>query len=363
MGIRDGQLVLFYLFDIGELVDLAAAAARIGGPTTVATLSPKPATPGYVQYDKPPISFDGDVVGVARIEDFTVRCRVYEYGVLSIALSRPLSGAWPDLVAVGQRFIDNAEFEQRASVVCRSIVAHIEPAVVTPREPTLAEDYLAFVVHALDAPLSAERLLEAHGDEIAAMLRGERQPLSAQEREGILRHRLSYLADDVVVPTWNAAFIYDTPTGAAAALEIVEFANSQLLQFRYYDNRLDRELATIYAMLQRPRWYDQWIGSRYRRAAQQVHALFIDVTDVTDRTVNTLKFTGDVYAARLFTVVADRLGLATWKADVEGKLRTLDAIYRFAVEQSSMARGQLLELMVVLILVFELGMLLAGLAK
>jgi len=94
-----------------------------------------------------------------------------------------------------------------------------------------------------------------------------------------------------------------------------------------------------------------------------VHALFIDVTDVTDRTVNALKFTGDVYAARLFSLVAERFGLATWKANVEGKLRTLDAIYRFAVEQSSMARGQLLELMVVLILVFELGMLLAGLIK
>ena len=73
---------------------------------------------------------------------------------------------------------------------------------------------------------------------------------------------MSYLADDLVVPSWNAAFVYDTPIGAQAALEILEFANSQLLEFRYYDQRLDRELAAIYSQLQRPRRYDHWVGSR-----------------------------------------------------------------------------------------------------
>ena len=54
------------------------------------------------------------------------------------------------------------------------------------------------------------------------------------------------------------------------ALEIIEFANSQLLEFRYYDQLLDDQMGSIYARLQRPRWYDTWIGARYRRAARQV---------------------------------------------------------------------------------------------
>jgi len=33
-------------------------------------------------------------------------------------------------------------------------------------------------------------------------------------------------------------------------------------------------------------------------------------------------------------------GLGTWKADVESKLKTLDDIYRFAVENTGMARGE-----------------------
>src|SRR4029077_20441475 len=98
-----------------------------------------------------------------------------------------------------------------------------------------------------------------------------------------------------------------------------------------------------------PRRYDKWIGSGYARAAREVHALFIDVNELTDRTENTIKFIGDLYAVRLFGLVADRLGLSTWKADVESKLKTLDDIYRFAVEQTAMARGHFLELIVVVI--------------
>ena len=96
-------------------------------------------------------------------------------------------------------------------------------------------------------------MLRIHGQDIARLLRGEHDPLSGQESEEVLRHRLSYLANDLVIPTWNAAFVYDTEADAQAPLELLEYANSQLLQFRAYDGLLDRQLARIYAQLQAPR--------------------------------------------------------------------------------------------------------------
>jgi len=167
-----------------------------------------------------------------------------------------------------------------------------------------------------------------------------------------------------VIPTWNAAFVYDTPAGADAALEIIEFANSQLLQFRYYDDLLDNALASIYANVQKePRWYDAFLGRHYARAARQVHALFIDVNELTDRTENALKIVGDVYAARLFTLVGARLDLDRWKMNVSEKLKTLDDIYRFSVEHLSMVRGEVLEMTIVGILVFELVLILMGIME
>ena len=113
-----------------------------------------------------------------------------------------------------------------------------------PRQTLLTEDYLVFAVNELSRVAHGRRpRRRIMATSSRRCLRGERAALSRQERDEILRHRISYLADDLVIPTWNAAFVYDTPAGTQAAVEIVEFANSQLLQFRYYDELLDNALA------------------------------------------------------------------------------------------------------------------------
>ena len=112
--IRSGQLIAFYLFDVAQTINLQAIPGLIGGPAVAARLAPKPATPAYVQYDKPPLSFDGELVGAGEVEGFRTRFRVYDYGVMSVALSRPFAGDWSELVSAGQMPIKSDEFEQRA---------------------------------------------------------------------------------------------------------------------------------------------------------------------------------------------------------------------------------------------------------
>jgi hypothetical protein len=361
--ITAGQVVSMYLFDVAEAIDLARLSALLGGDTVHATLRPKPATPAHVQYAQPPLVIDGEPIGMAALEGFRVRFKVFDYGIVSLALMADFAGTWVELVALAQRVIEDEGLERAAEAYVRRLVERIRPAATDPHARLLAEDYVVLAVTELNPHVTAEELVAVRGEELALLLRGERHALSRQEKEEVLRHRLSYLADDLAIPTWNAAFLYDTPAGVQAAIEIVEFANSQLLQYRYYDELLDAELSRIYADLQARRWYDSLIGRRYTRAAHQLHALFIDVNDLTDRTENALKIAGDVYAARLFTLVAARLGVDRWKANVQDKLKTLDDIYRFSVEQTGMARGQFLELTVVLILLLELFLFFVGIMR
>jgi hypothetical protein len=358
--IRVGHLYAFFLFDVAETIDLAAVPRLVPAPTEPARLAPKPATPSYIQYEKPPLSFDGAAVEVRELAGFGVRFRVFDYGVVSVRLSRPFAGDWIDLVQAAQSIIENEELERQAEQACQRLVERLGAALTGIHRILLSEDYVVLGVHELDAPITATELVRDRGAEIALMLRGERQALSGEEQGRILQHRISYLADDLIVPTWNAAFVYDTVAGAAAALEIMEFANSQLLEFRYYDQRLDSELTTIYAHLQQSRWWESWAGGRYSRAARQGQALLIDVNELSDRSENALKFIGDIYAARLFALVADRLGLERWKANVRDKLQALDDINRFAVEEAAASRGQFLEATIVLILVLELVLVFMG---
>ncbi len=361
--ITAATVTAFYLFDVAESIDLARLRDLIGASVEAARFQPKPVTPDYVQYHEPPLMADGEAFGAGEVEGFRARFKFFDYGVVSIALTRAFSGSWVDLIALSQKLVEKEFLEPRAAQACRLVVDRLRGAMKEVRGEFLSEDYLVFAVTALDNPLGADVLVESHGEEIALLVRGERQALSRQEQEEILRHRLSYFADDLVVPTWSAAFVYDTEAGVRAALEIFEFANSQLLEYRYYDELLDQALERIYAEHQRPRWYDAFAGRRYTRAARQLHALFIDVNEITDKTENALKMMGDIYAARLFNVVAARLGLDRWKQNLGEKLKTLDDIYRFAVEQTGMSRGNLLELTIILILLAELALVFAGILK
>jgi hypothetical protein len=355
-----GQIVALYLFDVAEATDVQLAASTISSSAR-AKFTPKTATPAYVKYQVPPLLFDGDRVGVPAIDGFRVGFKAFDYGVISLRLTCDFDGTWADLADAADRLVENDALERQAEEACRAAADRLRPAMTDPRQTALSEDYLVFAINGLSRPHSADDLIEHHGDVIASVLRGERAQLSRQERDEILRHRISYLANDLVIPTWNAAFVYDTAAGAQAALEIIEFANSQLLQFRYYDELLDNALATIYANVQKKaRWYDAFLGRNYARAVRHVHALFIDVNELTDRTENALKIIGDVYAARLFSLVGARLDLDRWKTNVSEKLKTLDDIYRFAVEHLGMVRGEVLEMAIVAILVFELVLFFMG---
>ena len=350
-----------YLFDVADHIDLGRLRADARGGAD-ARVPSKAAAPAYVQYQVPPFVIDGERLGVGSIEGFQCRVKFFDYGIVSLALSRPFAGSWADLVAAGHRYIENAALEDAAERAARMVVERCRGAMTKVRQSFLSEDYLILSVHQTDLA-SADELIDRHGAQIAQLLRGEAQPLSRQEQEEVLRNRLSYLASDLVIPTWNAAFVFDTEAGAAAALELFEFANSQLLEFRYYDALLEAELARIYPALQRTGWWRNLFGGGSVRAASQLHSLFVDVNEITDRTENALKIVGDIYAARVLALLGARLGLARWKQSVEDKLETLDDIYRFAVEQVTISRGQFLELAIVLILVFELVLFFVGVMK
>jgi hypothetical protein len=359
-AIQTATVTAFYLFDIAEQIDLPALRTILGGGASSAKLAPKSPVPSYLQYASPPVVVDGDVLGVGDVDGFRVRVKFFDYGVLSLALSRSFGGEWDDLIGASHRYLENEALEHQVDALRSRIASRVDGALRGSRARVLTEDYLVIAVTSFAERLSADALLAARGEDIARILRGERQRLSSQQRDEILKNRLSYLDDDLFVPTWNAAFIYDTEPGVQAALEIVEFANSQLLEFRYYDELLEVELGRIYSQLQRPHWWDSLRGRGYLRAAHQLHSLFIDVNEITDHTQNALKMVGDIYSARLFHLTAARLGLDVWKASVEDKLRTLNDIYRFAVEQVGILRGHFLELTIILILVLELVLFFMG---
>src|SRR5699024_4009562 len=121
-----------------------------------------------------------------------VRFKLFDYGVISVALTRTLPGAWSDVVDTSIALQDDTRLLSKCESLCRDLITRFKPAMTVPREALLAEDYIVFSIPSHEGRPTAERLVEEHGDDIVRTLRGERESLSRQEREEVLRHRISY---------------------------------------------------------------------------------------------------------------------------------------------------------------------------
>ena len=110
---------------------------------------------------------------------------------------------------------------------------------------------------------------------------------------------------------WNAALVYDTPAGAQTSIQILEYANSQLLEFRHYDEWLTRELAGVYGGLKhRGGILRRW---KMRGEALRLNGVTVEMTELAERSETAIKFVSDMYSARLTGWLRPRWGCRNTK--------------------------------------------------
>ena len=346
-----GAVFVLIQFDVCEEIRLDQLR-EIFGARTVQQPSFKHPTPGYVRYQRPPVVEPVEALVLESGERLEGQIKYYDYGVLSVVLELPFAGDWDKLVRLGSRWVWDVDFAGHASRIVREKLQRAAPALVKPYKEWLSEDYFIFHVRELAGAPTGSELVASQGAQIAQIVRGETMQLSDGERNEILQSRISYYVNDLAVIGYNAAFLYDSAAGAETAIQLLEYANSQLLEFRHYDELLTRELEGVYAFM------DKGTGTLARwklaRAASKLHTVLLDVNELTEHADNAIKFLSDMFSARLYKLAASKVGVPDYKDLVTQKVHTAEELYRFMVDQFNQSRAFVLELMVVIILVIEL---------
>src|SRR3954451_13146056 len=254
-----GAVVAYRLYDIAYAIDLAkveAVWARRAGPGSrrgrLAASPPKAVAcgeaPVALALEPRTLELEGGPAESA------VTARLYDFGVVSLALRVPAPRLpWPAFVGL-LHAVDRGVGAGAAVDVWSPLLVEIRSllgeALVRPESSGPEEDYLLGLVHAFDTAPSAAELLERV--DLVPLLSGERRPLSEGARADLLRQRFSYYADDLVALTWDRAFIYE-PRGDSDVVDVLEVANAQLLEMRYYDELLDAELPRMYDLVEAAR--------------------------------------------------------------------------------------------------------------
>ena len=351
-----GSVLVLIQFDVCEEINLDSLRDIFGARRQEASF--KHPAPGYVRFQRAPVVQPVEPLILESGERLDVQIKYYDYGVLSVVFELPFSGDWDTLVRLASRWVWDTDFTSFAQKIVKQKIERARPALVKLYDSWLHEDYFVFHVRDIAGNPSAAELLAAQGGRIAQIVRGENVPLSDGEQQEIMQSKISYYPNDLAVISWNAAFLYDSEPGAETAIQLLEYANSQLLEFRHYDELLTRELQSVYDFMDQGSGI--WARWRTAKRARLLHTVLLDVDELTERADNAIKFLSDMFSARLYKVAASKIGVTDYKDLVNQKVHTAEELYRFMVDQFHQSRAFVLELMVVVILIIDLIWLFKG---
>ena len=202
-----------------------------------------------------------------------------------------------------------------------------------------------------NCPARLDQLAEQHGQEIACILRAEAGALSAQEVADAVSVQLSYGPEDLTLIDWNAALIFDRDAGDV--LDVLEFANIELLELRVLDAQLDDSLDRSYELLSRFTW-QRLLGLSRMSNLRRVGQMQVDGAILFERVSNALKLLGDQYLARVYRLASQRFHLAEWNAGNLRKLDTIESLYEKLSDRNANRRLEILEWIIIVLIAFEI---------
>lgn len=359
--VHRASVIAMRLVDIADSIDLPAVeslwarhARTAAARSRLLTASPKAMTFGV-----PPVELVLEPMPI-ELGDQTfqaaVMARLYEFGVAALSIHLPADDlSWSDFSArvnAADAVLGIASGNPVWTQLVQNIVALMQPALLRPSAEPLQEDYLLGLVHALEGISSTASLTDEL--DLVPLLAGESRPLSEQSRQELLRQRFAYYTDDLAVLTWDRAFIIE-PRGESDVVDILEVANAQLLEMRYYDELLDDELPRMYDLVEATHNVaNPFAARRYADLARKLYTLVAEVTEITEKVDNALQVTEDVYLARVYASALELFRVPHVSKAVDRKLAIIRDSYAALYEEASSKRGELMELAIILLIVMEI---------
>ena len=363
-----GHITALRLFDVAYAIDLHLAEKLWAGQARQGARSRLTGTPPKaVSFGEPPLGLVLPPMQLTLQEaaptavEVTVFARLYAFGVVTLAVQVPADGLdWAGYTA-RMNAIEAAIGTQTDIAFWHTLldILHepIGPALTRPNRSDLDEDYLVATVHSFGEPVLASEL--GREIDLVPLLSGETRKLADAARADLLSRRFSYYTDDLVVLTWDRAFIFE-PRRDTDVADVIEVANAQFLEMRYYDELLDAELPRMYDLVEEATRRLSRGPRRFAVLARRLYTLVAEVTELTEKVDNALQVTEDVYLARVYAAALDLFRVKAVGAAVHRKLSIIRDTYAALYDEAASSRAGLMEGAIIALIIVEILLALAG---
>src|SRR2546426_1909897 len=357
--IAAGSCFAMFAYEVAQAIDLDGAERRLFAGAERQPIKQTRRPPASFEYRPAPLrvmrggepqSVDGyrTAPGVEMV--------LYDFGAVSVSYTIPLEGALASLPGLAEALWGNERLLKDSRQHVEALMGTLGDAAARPHVAAFVEDYSIFHVAAFTQPCDAAMLWTSQAETVAQVLRGAPHPLSQQEIADATALRLSFGPNDATIIDTDAAILFD-PEGEDVR-DLIEFANTQLLEMRFLDHELDDVLEGAYETLLGRRWR-RWRRWRLAPVGPDLPSLApvpLDAAILFEQVTNALKLVGDQFLARVYSLASRRFHLAEWDTSISRKLQTIDGIYAKMTDRAASRRMEMLEWIIIILIVVEIGL-------
>lgn len=345
------SLRFYRIYDIGREIDIDWLEKALARNYFTARTSFVRVKPKSIMIESSPLLIRMLPVTVereGRQYEFSAIARVYDIGVISLCFIYDDELAdCRQLEDVAFRFAGQEGlsdfFIQYLNTLGEIIKPHIRNFAV---DPDFYEDYTIYVTDRRDDSIDP-----------VPLLLGDRTPVSPLIREDIVKNSLSYSNDDIAIISWDSALLCG-PESSTDLIDLIEFANVQVLELRYYDRELTREMARMYDDIEHADQHTLFSrGSQYHAIMRHQMKTSAEISETLEKVNNLIKVTEDVYYARVYAAALKILRSGQWSESVSRKLAVIRENYSMLSDEVRIQHSNFLEWVVIILIAFEIAVM------
>ncbi|MDX8551030.1 hypothetical protein KHC33_09520 [Methanospirillum sp. J.3.6.1-F.2.7.3] len=338
----------FRIYDIGREIDIQNLETALARSYYTARTNFQRIKPKSIRIEDPPLLLrmhPTEVIISGLRYDLQVSARIFDIGAISICFVYEIDESKNDISfeETGLSFFNDEIISDLFSSHLTTLKEILRPHITDIQiDETFFEDYFIFFTDNPDKPI----------DE-AVLLLGERTRFSHQMREEILKNSMSYTDDDVTILSWGAALLKnrEVPTDL---FDLIEYANVQVLELRYYDQELSRKMEKMYddiELADRSTWLSRM--RLYHQIMADLMELHAEVSEITEKVNNLIKVTEDVYYARVYATALKVLRSQLWSDSVNRKIEVIQENYAMLSDEVRIQHSNFLEWVIIILITME----------
>jgi len=341
------SLRFYRIYDIGREIDLDWLERELAESFVTARASFLRVKQKSIMIEDPPLAIRMQPVQVERqgkTFEFSVVARVYDIGVISFCFVYENPAADYSMLSeitfkfAGQEGLSDLFFENLTKLG-EIIRPHIRNFAI---DRDFFEDYTVYLTDRRDDTVDPVPLLI-----------GETTEISPQMREEIIRNSLSYTPDDLALISWDSALLCN-PEVPTDLIDLIEYANVQVLELRYYDRELTRQMEKMYDDIEHAdRMWRFLRMHQYHTIMGKQMETYAEISEIIEKVNNLIKVTEDVYYARVYATALKVFRSGQWSRSVSRKIDVIRENYSMLSDEVRIQHSNFLEWIIIILIAME----------